>query len=57
MKAQVTDATLLGVASISPHWGESFPKAHMNVLIDDDPRDPVTGSTGDRSFLCELTKI
>ena len=57
MKAQVTDATLAGVASISPHWGESFPEAHMNVLIDDGPRDSVTGSTGDRSFLCEVTKI
>ena len=57
MKAQVTDATLPGVVSISPHWGESCPEAHMNILIDDGPRDPVVGSTGDRSFLCQVEKI
>jgi anaerobic selenocysteine-containing dehydrogenase len=57
MKAEVTDTTLPGVVSISPHWGESFPEAHMNVLIDDGPRDPVTGSTSDRSFLCEVANI
>jgi anaerobic selenocysteine-containing dehydrogenase len=57
MKALVTDATLPGVLSISPQWGESIPAAHMNLLIDDRARDPVAGSTGDRSFLCQAEKL
>jgi anaerobic selenocysteine-containing dehydrogenase len=56
MRATVTDAVMPGVASISPHWGEADPASNMNVLIDDSARDPVVGSTGDRSFLCQVEK-
>ena len=57
MKAQVTDGTLPGVVSISGCWGECFPEAEMNILVDDQVCDPVVGSTGDRSFLCQVEKI
>jgi len=57
MKAEVSDATLPGVVSISSCWGEGFPEANMNILVDDQARDPVVGSTGDRSFLCEVEKV
>ncbi len=57
MRAEVSDATLPGVVSISGCWGERFPEANMNIIVDDQARDPVVGSTGDRSFLCEVEKI
>lgn len=56
MKATVTDDVMAGVVSISPHWGEADPRSNMNLLIDDGARDPVVGSTGDRSFLCQVEK-
>lgn len=54
LKAIVTGSVMRGVVSISGCWGETFPEANMNPLIDDRARDPVTASTGSRSFLCEI---
>jgi anaerobic selenocysteine-containing dehydrogenase len=56
-KAVVTEAVMRGVVSISGCWGETFPEANMNPLIDDRARDPVTASTGSRSFLCEIEPV
>jgi anaerobic selenocysteine-containing dehydrogenase len=57
MKAEVTDAALPGVVSMAVCWGEPCEDSEVNELVDDRPRDPVTGSTGSRSFLCQVAKI
>jgi anaerobic selenocysteine-containing dehydrogenase len=57
MKAFITDMALQGVICISPNWGEISWESNMNILVDDIQRDPVVGSTGGRSFLCQVEKV
>jgi len=35
-------------------WGEVDPEANVNILTDDDRRDPVTGTPSNRSFMCRI---
>jgi anaerobic selenocysteine-containing dehydrogenase len=55
-KAVVSDTIPPGLLSISGCWGEAMPQSNMNILVDDRERDPVSGSTGSRSFLCQVQK-
>jgi anaerobic selenocysteine-containing dehydrogenase len=57
MKAIVSDKAMPGVVSLSGCWGEQYPDANMNRLVDDQARDPVSCSTGSRSFLCQLEAV
>jgi anaerobic selenocysteine-containing dehydrogenase len=56
MRAEVTEATMPGVVSMAICWGECFPEAELNRLVDSTARDPVTGTTSDRAFLCQVQK-
>jgi anaerobic selenocysteine-containing dehydrogenase len=57
VKAVVSDTIPPGLLSISGCWGEAMPESNMNILVDDRERDPISGTTGSRSFLCEVQKV
>jgi anaerobic selenocysteine-containing dehydrogenase len=57
VRAKVTDSTQQGVLLISSCWGEDCPEGNMNLLVDDQARDPVSGTTGSRSFLCQVERL
>jgi anaerobic selenocysteine-containing dehydrogenase len=57
MKATVSDRAMPGVVSPSGCWGEQYPQSNMNRLIDDQARDPISCSTGSRSFLCQVERM
>lgn len=46
-----------GTVRISWGWGETYPIANLNNLTDDHRRNPVTGTPGNRSFMCRLRKL
>ena len=53
MKANVTDSILPGVVSLPHHWpGE----ANVNLLVDDQALDPISGFLPYKSQLCQVTK-
>jgi len=53
MKANVTDTILAGVVSLPHHWpGE----ANVNLLVDDQSLDPISGFPPFKSQLCQVTK-
>jgi len=53
MKANVTDTILAGVVSMPHHWpGE----ANVNLLVDDQSLDPISGFPPFKSQLCQVTK-
>lgn len=54
---QVTRRVQPGVVAISWGWGEAAPGSTMNMLTDDEQRNPVAGSTSNHYFLCEIRGI
>jgi anaerobic selenocysteine-containing dehydrogenase len=53
LKAEVTDIILPGVVHIPHHWpGE----ANVNILIDDQALDPISGFAPFKSQLCQVAK-
>jgi len=57
VKAKVTQKVPLGIVAISWGWGQTIIEANINDLTDDTVRDPITGTTPNRLFLCEVQKI
>ena len=57
MPARITDAVHPGAVRIAWGWGEVDPQANLNNLTDDGPRDLVTGTPANRSFMCNVTKV
>ena len=54
VKANVTDNILPGVVSILHEWpGE----ANVNIIIDDQALDPISGFAPSKSQLCQVKKI
>jgi len=53
VRANITDYVPPGVINVS----HSFPEADVNVLIDPDYRDPISGYPELKSLLCEVTKV
>ena len=53
IKAKLTSEILPGVINISHGWEE----ANVNILIDDEAHDPISGYPGFRSSLCKVTPI
>jgi len=52
VRANITDYVPPGVVNVS----HSFPEADVNVLIDPDHRDPISGYPEFKSLLCEVSK-
>ncbi len=53
LKANVTDAILVGVVSLPHHWPD---EANVNLLVDDKDLDPISGFLPCKSQLCQVTK-
>jgi anaerobic selenocysteine-containing dehydrogenase len=54
LKAEVTDVILAGVVHLPHHWaGES----NVNILVDDEGLDPISGFAPFKSQLCQVTKL
>ncbi len=45
-----------GTVRLAWGWGETKPSANHNQLTDDHRRNPVTGTPGNRSFMCRIRK-
>ncbi|OEU72764.1 MAG: formate dehydrogenase [Desulfuromonadales bacterium C00003107] len=46
-----------GTIRIAWGWGETEPTANLNSLTDDHRRNPITGTPGNRSFMCRIRKL
>ena len=53
MKADVTDIILPGVVHAPHHWPE---EANVNILVDDQNLDPISGFPPFKSQLCQVAK-
>jgi len=53
MKAKLTEDIHPGVVSVQHGWSE----ANVNLLTDDEARDPVSGFLSFKSLLCRVTKV
>ena len=56
LPARISRAVKPGTVRIAWGWGETDPLASLNNLTDDDRRNPVTGTPGNRSFMCRVDK-
>jgi anaerobic selenocysteine-containing dehydrogenase len=54
LKAQVTDSILPGVVMVPYEWSG---EANVNILIDDQKLDPISGYAPMKSQLCQVAKI
>lgn len=58
IKAKITDEVSLGVVIIDFGWGNPWDQGpDVNVLTSDEDRDPISGSTPNRRFRCQVTKV
>jgi hypothetical protein len=53
VKANLTEIVPPGVVSMY----HAFPTADVNLLIDPDYRDPISGFPGFKALLCEVEKV
>ena len=57
IRAKVTDEVSPGVVIIDFGWGNPGDNgANVNILTSDEERDPISGSTPNRRFRCQVTK-
>lgn len=56
MPARIRKVVQPGSVRIAWGWGETDPAANLNDLTDDARRNPVTGTPGNRSFMCRVSK-
>jgi anaerobic selenocysteine-containing dehydrogenase len=57
VKARITDETAQGVVIIDFGWGNPWDGgANVNILTNADERDPVSCSTSNHRFRCQVTK-
>lgn len=58
VRAKVTTEVSPGVIIIDFGWGNPWDKgANVNFLTSDDERDPISGSTPNRRFRCQVTAV
>ena len=56
MKAKVSYVVHLGLVRIAWGWGEFSPDYNINSLTDDEKYDPITSTTSNRCFMCNVVK-
>jgi len=56
MKAKVSYVVHLGLVRIAWGWGEFSPDYNINSLTDDEKHDPITSTTSNRCFMCNVVK-
>ncbi len=58
LKARITIPVAPGVVMATHGWGQPYAGGPMiNDVTAEQPRDAISGATGNRSFLCEIRKI
>lgn len=57
MPASISDIVRPGSVRIAWGWGDLDPECNLNLLTDDDRRDPVIGAPSGRSFMCRIAKV
>jgi thiosulfate reductase/polysulfide reductase chain A len=58
IKAKVTDEISPGVVIVDFGWGNAWDQgANVNILTSDEDRDPISGTTSNRRFRCQVTKV
>ena len=56
MRAKISDIVIPGMVRIPWGWGEFNMDYNINSLTDDKKRDPVTSTTSNRCFMCNVVK-
>lgn len=57
MEARISTVTRPGVVRIAWGWGDFDPQCNFNNLTEDETRNPVTGTSTSRSFMCKIEKV
>lgn len=57
MKANVSNIISPGIIRIPWGWGESNLTYNANNLTDDSEKSPITSTTSNRSFMCNISKL
>ena len=57
MRARVSSVVHPGSVRIAWGWGEYKAEYNLNTLTDDDSRNPITGTPGQRTFMCRVNKV
>jgi len=58
IRAKVTDEISPGVVVVDFGWGNPWDQGpNVNLLTTDEDRDPISGSTPNRRFRCQVTKV
>jgi anaerobic selenocysteine-containing dehydrogenase len=57
MQARVSSIVHPGSIRIAWGWGDYNSACNLNTLTDDDIRNPITGTPGQRTFMCRVSKI
>ncbi len=57
MKAHLSSVVHKGSIRIAWGWGDYNGKYNLNNLTDDGVRNPITGTPGQRTFMCRVSKV
>ena len=57
MRARVSTVVHPGSVRIAWGWGDYKAECNLNTLTDDDIRNPITGTPGQRTFMCRVSKV
>jgi hypothetical protein len=57
MLARISTVVHPGSVRIAWGWGEHKMQYNLNALTDDDYRNHVTGTPGQRTFMCRVSKV
>jgi len=57
MPVRISTVVPPGMVRIAWGWGEYDPRYNLNNLTGDNRKNPITGTTTSRSFMCRLSRI
>ncbi len=57
IRAGISSIVVPGTVRIAWGWGEYSEKYNLNLLTDDSLKDPITSTTSNRVFMCQIKKI
>lgn len=57
MRARVSTVVHPGSVRIAWGWGDYNHAYNLNTLTDDETRNPITGTPGQRTFMCRVSKV
>jgi len=57
MPARISSVVRPGSIRIAWGWGDYNDQYNLNTLTDDDVRNPITGTPGQRTFMCRVSRV